>query len=205
LLARLPTPQAEGSPPVGYPLVLIQYIRSCSPYLEAVSSIRNLRTCHVVTRDPLNLRYLQHRLISNYHLQNVPEGNACNWTPCKHAVMQLRDSFFAICAVRLHHGAMRPIDASTSEEIELSFGAPYLWYILIILEHTQRAGLRKRALLVHNYLENMSGKWGPQNARSQILTATITKICCLLGREPMSVLFECFQIVVCYICTMNNK
>jgi hypothetical protein len=49
-------PQAGGPPPVGCPRLLIQYIRSYPPYLEAVSSIRNLRTHHsVVTRDPPNM------------------------------------------------------------------------------------------------------------------------------------------------------
>jgi hypothetical protein len=36
--------------------LLIQYIRSYPPYLEAVSSIHNLRTHHaMVTRDPPNM------------------------------------------------------------------------------------------------------------------------------------------------------
>jgi hypothetical protein len=53
LLAPRPTPKAGGSPLVGCPRLLIQYIRRYPPYLEAVSSIRNLRTHHVVvTRDP---------------------------------------------------------------------------------------------------------------------------------------------------------
>jgi hypothetical protein len=51
-----PNPQAGGPPLVGYLRLLIQYIGGCLPYLEAVSSIRNLRTRHaVVTRDPLNM------------------------------------------------------------------------------------------------------------------------------------------------------
>jgi hypothetical protein len=51
-----PHPQAGGPPPVGCPRLLFQYIRSYPPYLEAVSSIRNLRTRHaVVTGDPLNM------------------------------------------------------------------------------------------------------------------------------------------------------
>jgi hypothetical protein len=38
--------------------VLIQYIRSYPPYLEAVSSIRNLTTRHaVVTGDTLNMGF----------------------------------------------------------------------------------------------------------------------------------------------------
>jgi hypothetical protein len=51
-----PNPPTGGPPPVGCPRLLIQYIRSYPPYLEGVSSIRNLRTHHaVVTRDPPNM------------------------------------------------------------------------------------------------------------------------------------------------------
>jgi hypothetical protein len=51
-----PNPEAGGPPLVGCPRLLIQYIRSCPPYLEAFSSIRNLKTRHaVVTRDPLSV------------------------------------------------------------------------------------------------------------------------------------------------------
>jgi hypothetical protein len=50
LLAPRPTPKLEDHP------LLIQYIHSYPPYLEAVSSIRNLRTRHAaVTKDPLNM------------------------------------------------------------------------------------------------------------------------------------------------------
>jgi hypothetical protein len=41
-------PQAEGSPLIGCPPLLIQYIRSFPPYLYAISSIPKLRTCHAV-------------------------------------------------------------------------------------------------------------------------------------------------------------
>jgi hypothetical protein len=52
----MPNPQAGGLPLVGFPRLLIQYICSYPPYLEAVSSIRNLRTRNaVVTRDPPNM------------------------------------------------------------------------------------------------------------------------------------------------------
>jgi hypothetical protein len=51
-----PNPQPGGPALVGCHRLLIQYIRSYPPYLEAVSSIRNLRRRHaVVTRDPLNM------------------------------------------------------------------------------------------------------------------------------------------------------
>jgi hypothetical protein len=56
VVSPLPNPQAGGPPLVGCPRLLIQYIRSYPPYLDAFSSIRNLRTRHaVVTRDPLNM------------------------------------------------------------------------------------------------------------------------------------------------------
>jgi hypothetical protein len=56
VVSPTPNPQAGGLPLVGCPWLFIRYIRSYSPYLKAVSSIRNLRTCHaMVTRDPLNM------------------------------------------------------------------------------------------------------------------------------------------------------
>jgi hypothetical protein len=55
-LSPMPYPQAKGPPLVGCPRLFIQYIRSYPPYLEAISSIRNQRTCHaVVTSDPPNM------------------------------------------------------------------------------------------------------------------------------------------------------
>jgi hypothetical protein len=48
----MPRPHAGGQPLVG----CLRHIRSYLPYLEAVSSVRNLRTRHaVVTWDPLNM------------------------------------------------------------------------------------------------------------------------------------------------------
>jgi hypothetical protein len=48
-------------PHVGCPRLLIQYIRSYLPYLEAFYSIRNLRTRHaVMTRDPPNVFFTTH-------------------------------------------------------------------------------------------------------------------------------------------------
>jgi len=56
LLPHPSTPQAGGPAVVGCPRLFIQYIHSYPPYLEAVSSIHNLRTrCVMVTRDPLNM------------------------------------------------------------------------------------------------------------------------------------------------------
>jgi hypothetical protein len=39
-------PQAEGPPFIGYPRVLVQYIRCYSPHLEVIPSIHNLRRHH---------------------------------------------------------------------------------------------------------------------------------------------------------------
>jgi hypothetical protein len=44
----LPSPQAEGLPHVGCPLLLIWYIRICPPYPEAVYSVCNLMTCRAM-------------------------------------------------------------------------------------------------------------------------------------------------------------
>jgi hypothetical protein len=52
----MPNPQAGGPPLIAYPRLIIQYIRSYPPYLEAVSSIRKLRTRHAVpTWGPPNM------------------------------------------------------------------------------------------------------------------------------------------------------
>jgi hypothetical protein len=49
----MPNPQAGEASIVGCPRLLIHYIRSYPPYLEAISSIRNLRMRHaVMTTDP---------------------------------------------------------------------------------------------------------------------------------------------------------
>jgi hypothetical protein len=56
VVSPMANPQAWGPPLVGCPRLLIQYIRSYPPYLEAAPSIGNLRTRHaVVTRDPPNM------------------------------------------------------------------------------------------------------------------------------------------------------
>lgn len=46
-------PCAGGPPLVNCPLLLTEYVHSYPPYLEVITSIRNLRTGHaVVKRDP---------------------------------------------------------------------------------------------------------------------------------------------------------
>jgi hypothetical protein len=50
VVSPTPNPTAGGPPLVGCPRLLIQYIHSYSSYLEAVSSICNLRTRHVVVK-----------------------------------------------------------------------------------------------------------------------------------------------------------
>jgi hypothetical protein len=54
--------QAAGQLLDGCPRLLIQYILSYPPYLEAVSSIRNLRTHHAVTSDTLSKDVKKHNL-----------------------------------------------------------------------------------------------------------------------------------------------
>jgi 5-methylcytosine-specific restriction endonuclease McrA len=82
-----PNPQAGGPPTVGCPLLLIQYIRSYPPYLEAISSIRNPRTWHaVVTVDPLNM---VHKLtvdnIQCHHLHTKISSKSTNrFKSCTH-------------------------------------------------------------------------------------------------------------------------
>jgi hypothetical protein len=68
-----PNPQAGGLPPVGCPRLLIQYICSYSPYLKAVSSIRNLRKCHaVMTGDPLKTYILYGYFMLHYFISYIP-------------------------------------------------------------------------------------------------------------------------------------
>jgi hypothetical protein len=56
VISPMPNTPSRRTPLVGRPRLLIQYIRSYPQYPEAVSSIRNLRTRHVVvTRDRLNI------------------------------------------------------------------------------------------------------------------------------------------------------
>jgi hypothetical protein len=58
VISPTPNPQAGRPPLVRCPRLLIQYIRTYPLYLEAVSSIRNLRTRYiVVTRDPPNMDF----------------------------------------------------------------------------------------------------------------------------------------------------
>jgi hypothetical protein len=58
---------------VGCPRPLIQYIRIFSPYLDRVTSIRNLRTRHaVVTRDPPNMAESFHILLNSLVTLNQP-------------------------------------------------------------------------------------------------------------------------------------
>jgi hypothetical protein len=49
VISPTPNSQAGGPPLAGCPWLVIQYIRSCPPYLEAISSIRHLRTRYAFT------------------------------------------------------------------------------------------------------------------------------------------------------------
>jgi hypothetical protein len=53
VVSSKPNTQARGPPPVGYLGLLIQYICSYPPYVEAVSSIRNLSMRHAVVSGDL--------------------------------------------------------------------------------------------------------------------------------------------------------
>jgi hypothetical protein len=56
LIAPRPTPKLEGHPLSAVRDYLFNIFAVTPPYLESLSSIRNLRTRHaVVTRDPLNM------------------------------------------------------------------------------------------------------------------------------------------------------
>jgi hypothetical protein len=56
LLASRPTPKLQDTDLVDCPRLLIKYIHNYPPYMEAVFSIRNLRTRHAhVTRGTLNM------------------------------------------------------------------------------------------------------------------------------------------------------
>jgi len=59
LASLLPNLQAGGPPLVGFLQLLIQYIHSYPPYLEAATSICNLRLYHaLVMRKSLNMEVL---------------------------------------------------------------------------------------------------------------------------------------------------
>ena len=49
-----PPPPTGGPPTVGCPRLLIQYVHSHPPSLEAAPCIHNVWTCHSIVMDPLN-------------------------------------------------------------------------------------------------------------------------------------------------------
>jgi hypothetical protein len=53
ILTSSPNPETGGSPLVGCPRILIPYLRSCPASMEAVSSIRSLRTRRAVVTGSL--------------------------------------------------------------------------------------------------------------------------------------------------------
>jgi hypothetical protein len=72
-----PKPQAEGQYLVGRTLLLIQHILCYPPYLEAVSSIRNLRTYHVSFEKGATLCNNAHNLYSSQN--TVKRGYNEHW------------------------------------------------------------------------------------------------------------------------------
>jgi hypothetical protein len=81
-----PKPQAKGPPFDSCPRLLVQYIRSYPPYLEAVSHIRNLRTRHaVVTGAHLTRRASAfNKIVINslvaVQLSAFKEGGSSSWS-----------------------------------------------------------------------------------------------------------------------------
>jgi hypothetical protein len=78
------TPNSQAGEPslVGYPVLLIQCILSYPPYLEAVSSIRNLRTRHaVVTRDPPNMENIKRPSNTRFHPSSFSTLEDKLWRP----------------------------------------------------------------------------------------------------------------------------
>jgi hypothetical protein len=70
-----PNPQTGRPPLDGSLRLLIEYIRSYPPYLEVVSSIRNLRTHHtVVARNPPNMVW---RLLNRNNLPRLDYTGIC--------------------------------------------------------------------------------------------------------------------------------
>jgi hypothetical protein len=87
-----PNPQAGGPPPVGCSRLLIQYIRCYPLYVEAVSSIPNLKTHHaMVIRGTLNI---VHRYTPSQNSQTHTDAYASSehtstllthgWRPQRH-------------------------------------------------------------------------------------------------------------------------
>jgi hypothetical protein len=72
VISPMPNPKAGEPPLVGYLWLFIQYIRSYPPYLEAISSIWNLRTRHaVVTRDSSNMEEYPIPFLTLWHIKYV--------------------------------------------------------------------------------------------------------------------------------------
>jgi hypothetical protein len=75
----MPNPIAGSQPLFGCPRLLIQYIYSYPSYLEAASSIRNLRTRHaVVSRDPPNIVHFDIKLFLWILWHLIPFACTCN-------------------------------------------------------------------------------------------------------------------------------
>jgi hypothetical protein len=77
----MPNTQAGGPPLVGRLRLLIQYIHSYPPYLEAVSSIHNLRMRYaMVTRHPPNVGYNQLKCKNGNFISYNCQTYCCNKT-----------------------------------------------------------------------------------------------------------------------------
>jgi hypothetical protein len=84
-MAKSSYPKAGEPPPVGSSQLFISHIFNHPPYLEAISSIHNLRTCHpVLTRNPLsmdpsaNISIKSRREMGETHITHREEEK-CTW------------------------------------------------------------------------------------------------------------------------------
>jgi hypothetical protein len=104
VISPLPNPQAGGPPTVGCSLLLIHYIHSYPPYLEAVSSIRNPRTSHtVVTVHTLNIesvKYTKNKMNIKINLGN-PMKRADQAVFCIFINLQLTREYRSILVAEL--------------------------------------------------------------------------------------------------------
>jgi hypothetical protein len=83
IVSSPPNHDAGGLSLVGCQQLLIRCIHSCPPYLEAVSSIHNLRAHHTVVMNPLNTEhtftvYMQRQALEKTAAQEHFTGNRNN-------------------------------------------------------------------------------------------------------------------------------
>jgi len=78
VVSTSPKPQAAGPPPVGFPRLIIQYVRNYPPY-GGGSSIRNLRTRHAVVTET----HLSRKSVRSRENKDVPVTSRVRWVACE--------------------------------------------------------------------------------------------------------------------------